>query len=256
MEIRLRWAIENDEMELFYQPIVATESGQLVGVEALVRWRDPLRGLVEPDEFINVAEDTGAILPLGFWIIDQAVKQLGQWNTARPEDQQLFMSINMSGRQFSAPDLAPRLAKAIRDNGVESGRVHIEITETSLMTDLDNAAKTLMRLRDAGVRIYVDDFGTGYSSLSYLARLPLDGLKIDRSFVMHATHSRENLEVVRTIARLAETLELACIAEGVETDRQQQELVALDVEYSQGFLFGRPMPAADLEEGLASEAEG
>lgn len=255
LESRLRRAIENGEMMLLYQPIVSAEAGRLAGVEALVRWRDPLRELVGPEEFIDVAEDTGAIIPLGAWIIGEAVAQLGEWNATLPADQQLFMSINVSGRQFTDPDMAECLAAAIKDARVVQGSVHVEITETALMTNLETASGTLSRLRDLGVKIFVDDFGTGYSSLSYLCRLPLDGLKIDRSFVMHATDSHENLEVVRTIAQLANTLNLVSIAEGVETDRQVKELQALGVEYMQGFLFGRPMTATVLEARLRADSD-
>ena len=241
-------------MILFYQPIVAAETGRLAGVEALVRWRDPLRDLVGPEEFIDVAEDTGAIIPLGTWIIEEAVKQLAEWNAALKPDQQIFMSLNVSGRQFVDPRVAEVLATAMKDAGAPPGSVHVEITEAALMMDLESASATLSRLRDAGVRIFVDDFGTGYSSLSYLCRLPLDGLKIDRSFVIHALDSHENLEIVRTISSLAETLSLVSVAEGVETDRQLKEIRAVGVDYIQGFLFGRPMTAMAFEAEVPPEA--
>jgi len=247
LEARLRKAVVNEEMELYYQPIVSLGDGRIAGFEALVRWNDPERGLVGPADFIQMAEDTGAIVPLGTWIIQAAMRQLAAWNAERSPDQPpLFMSINVSGRQFARSELADEVTGALTTFGVSPQHIHIEITETALMTDLQAATGVLHRLKDAEVKIHVDDFGTGYSSLSYLVSLPLDGLKIDQSFVNRMTESMESREVVRTIAQLASALKLSVVAEGVETDNQLEELRSLHCEYGQGFLLGRPGPAEDM----------
>jgi diguanylate cyclase (GGDEF)-like protein len=246
LESRLRWAVDNHEMVLLYQPIVDIKTGHLAGMEALVRWNDPVRGLVGPEEFIDVAEDTGAIVPLGRWIMREAAQAFAGWIARRPEGRELFLTVNVSGRQFADPEIVEGVLEAIAEFHLPPGSVHIEITETALMTDIDAAGKALARLRDASVAILVDDFGTGYSSLSYLCRLPLHGLKIDRSFVTHLSDSAENLEVVRAIASLADTLGLSVIAEGVETEKQLDALRALPCQYAQGFLFGRPVVAEEM----------
>ncbi|MCH7564072.1 MAG: EAL domain-containing protein [Gemmatimonadetes bacterium] len=246
LESRLRSAVENGEMVLHYQPITLLETGKVEGFEALVRWNEPDRGIVGPNEFIRVAEDTGVIIPLGRWIIDEALRQLSEWREALPEGELPFVSVNVSGRQFTLPDLAEQITRSMDEAGLPEGSVHIEITETALMTDLDTARRTIQLLNEASVEVHVDDFGTGYSSLSYLSRLPISGLKIDRSFVSQITNSREDREVVRTITSLGKSLHMAVIAEGVETERQHEELRALGCQYGQGFLFGRPRPADEL----------
>jgi len=256
LESRLRWAVENHEMILLYQPIVETQTGRLAGVEALLRWNDPVHGLVGPDEFIGVAEDTGAIIPLGRWVIGEAARQLAAWLPHLPEDQALFMTVNVSARQFVDPEMVEAVTEALAKHRLPPGSLHVEITETALMTDLDLASRALARLREASVEILVDDFGTGYSSLAYLCRLPIHGLKIDRSFVSHMTDSTENLEVVRAIAGLAETLGLSVIAEGVETERQLAALRALPCEFAQGFLFGRPKLAERIEAHIREPSRG
>ena len=253
LESRLRSAVENGEMVLHYQPITLIETGQVAGFEALVRWDESERGIVGPDEFIRVAEDTGVIIPLGQWIIDAAVRQLSEWREAMPEADMPFVSVNVSGRQFTLPDLAEQITRSIDKGNLPAGCVHVEITETALMTDLDAAKRTIESLNEASVEVHVDDFGTGYSSLSYLSRLPIAGLKIDRSFVSQITHSREDMEVVRTITSLGKSLHMAVIAEGVETERQLEELRALDCQYGQGFLFGRPRPAVDVTQLLLGD---
>lgn len=247
LESRLRWAVENHEMALFYQPIVEIETGRLAGVEALLRWNYPLRGLVGPDEFIAVAEDTGAIIPLGRWVIREAARQLAAWLVQLPAGQSLFLTVNVSGRQFVDPELVTGIIQTLADHQLPPGSFHVEITESALMTDVDVASRALARLREGSVEILVDDFGTGYSSLSYLCRLPIHGLKIDRSFVTHMTDSTEHLEVVRTIAGLADSLGLVAIVEGVETERQLDALRVLPCRYAQGFLFGRPIAAPEME---------
>ena len=246
LESRLESAVENGDMVLYYQPITLIKTGQVVGLEALVRWDDAERGIVGPEEFIEVAEDTGVIFPLGRWIIDEATRQLCEWREVLPEAEMPFVSVNVSGKQFALPDITEQITQAMDRRGLPAGCVHIEITETALMTDLDTTRQIIESLKEASVEVHIDDFGTGYSSLSYLSRLPIAGLKIDRSFVAQITHSRENLEVVRTILSLGKSLYMAVIAEGVETEGQLEELRGLGCEYGQGFLFGRPRPAAEV----------
>jgi len=256
LESRLRRALENHEMELLYQPIVETQSGHLAGAEALLRWNDPVHGLVGSHEFVGMAEDTGAIIPLGRWVIGEAARQLAAWLPHLRGDQALFMTVNVSARQFVDPEMVEAVTEALAKHRLPPGSLHVEITETALMTDLDVASRVLARLREASVEILVDDFGTGYSSLAYLCRLPIHGLKIDRSFVSHMTDSTENLEVVRAIAGLAETLGLSVIAEGVETERQLAALRALPCGFAQGFLFGRPMLAERIEAHIREPSHG
>ena len=247
LESRLRWAVENHQMTLHYQPIVEIHTGRLAGMEALVRWTDPVRGFVGPDQFISVAEETGAILPLGRWVLREAARKLGQWNRKLPDDVNLFMNVNVSGRQFVSPELADEVTEAVLENDLRPHSLHLEITETALMSDFEDASRALERLKEASVGVHVDDFGTGYSSLAYLCRLPIDGLKIDRSFVAQMTSSTENLEVVRAIARLAETLRMSVIAEGVETVGQLAHLRELPCRYAQGYLFGHAASAEEAD---------
>jgi diguanylate cyclase (GGDEF)-like protein len=254
LESRLRGAVENHEMVLHYQPIVELATGSLAGVEALVRWSDPLRGFVGPDEFISVAEDTGTILPLGRWVIREAARKLGQWTRSLPADRSLFVNVNVSGRQFASPGLADQVIAVAGENGLRPHALRLEITETVLMTNLEDTRRALARLKEGTVGVHVDDFGTGYSSLAYLCRLPLDGLKIDRSFVAHMMDSSENLEVIRAIVRLGETLGLSVTAEGVETAEQLASLREMSCPYAQGFLFGRAVPPEDAEHLFAALA--
>ncbi len=238
LESRLRWAIENHEMTLHYQPIIEISTGRLAGMEALVRWSDPVRGFVGPDEFISVAEETGDILALGRWVIREAAGKLGEWTRALGDGTSLFMNVNVSPRQFVSPGLADEIVEAVAQHGLRPQALHLEITETALMTNLEDVSRALTRLKEAFVGVHVDDFGTGYSSLAYLCQLPIDGLKIDRSFVARMMDSNESLEVVRAIARLAETLGMSVVAEGVETPGQLAYLRELPCRYAQGFLFG------------------
>ncbi len=253
LESQIRSALENGEMVLYDQPITVLGTGQIAGLEALVRWNEPERGIVGPDEFIQVAEDTGVIIPLGRWIIEEATRHLSEWRNSQPEAEVPFVSVNVSGRQFALPDITEQITDSMSKGGLPADSVHIEITETALMTDLDTARRTIESLNEATVEVHVDDFGTGYSSLSYLSRLPIAGLKIDRSFVTQITHSRENMEVVRTITALGKSLDMAVIAEGVETEGQLEELRALGCQYGQGFLFARPRPAAEIPQLLFGE---
>ena len=252
LEAKLKDAVEAGEMTLHYQPIVDLQSAEIRGFEALMRWEDPERGLVPPARFMPVAERTGLIVPMGWWALTEAARQVGAWRSLPEVPDSLFVCVNLSARQFAGPDIVDNVLDSIDAAGLPMDAVHVEITETALMSDLEGARRVLSRLRDAGVKVHVDDFGTGYSSLSYLVRLPVDSLKIDRSFVSEIAGSRENLEVVRAIAQLAENLRLSVIVEGVETRDQLEALREMSCEYGQGYLFGKPQPPADLEEPLRS----
>jgi len=184
---------------------------------------------------------------LGQWVLREAALKLGEWTRALPSDALVFMNVNVSGRQFASPELANDVADMVEELGLHPNTLHLEITETTLMTNLDDASRALFRLKEAFVGVHVDDFGTGYSSLAYLCRLPIDGLKIDRSFVTQMTRSTENLEVVRAIAGLADTLGMSVIAEGVETPEQLASLRSLPCRYAQGFLFGRAVAAEEAD---------
>jgi EAL domain-containing protein (putative c-di-GMP-specific phosphodiesterase class I) len=244
LEGRIRRAIEEEQLMLHYQPLVSLVDGTLYGFEALVRWNDPDHGLVPPADFIPVAEDTGLTVPLGWWVLRKALGQLREWNDANPKRAPLAMSVNVSSRQFAQPDMVERVQEMLREESIPGSQLHLEITETSLMLDLESTGRTLRQLRDADIQLHVDDFGTGYSSLAYLCRFPIHTLKIDRSFVRQMTYSGENMEVVRTIVQLARNLGHGVIAEGVETEGQLALLQNLGCDLGQGYLISRPLDPA------------
>ena len=251
LESRLRVAVERNEMALHYQPIVSLETGDILGLEALVRWEDPDRGMVFPDEFIPVAEETGLIIPIGWWGLEEGCRQLKAWQDKFPRAVPLTMAINISAKQFEQPDLVEQIATRISRFEIPPASIHIEITESSLMSRVDGSAAVLQQLWDRSLRLHIDDFGTGYSSLSYLCRLPIHTLKIDRSFVDRMGEADSDLEIVKTIVRLAKNLNLSIIAEGVETKEQLNQLIELGCEEAQGYLFARPLDRAAAEELLA-----
>jgi EAL domain-containing protein (putative c-di-GMP-specific phosphodiesterase class I) len=232
LENDLRKAISKGEFEIFYQPIMKLSTQTLVGFEALVRWQHPERGLLQPASFISTAEDTGMIGEVDLWVLQEACKQLKLWQEAKA--QFLTMNVNVSAKSLLLPGFSDRLAAILAEHAVAPGRLKLELTESVLMDD--SAKKLLTELRSQGVGLVIDDFGTGYSSLSYLHALPLDSLKIDRSFISRMDGS--NLQIVNTIILLAQSLGLDVVAEGVETSEQLQVLRGLGCELGQGFLFG------------------
>jgi diguanylate cyclase (GGDEF)-like protein len=252
IETELRRAIEQQEFELFYQPIVALLTGQIAGFEALVRWRHPQRGLISPAEFIPVAEETGLIVPLGQWILETACRQLKQWQTQFPTDPLLMVSVNLSGQQFNQPDLVEFIESTLTTTGLEGRSLKLEITESVAMSDVETAITMLERLKALELQLSIDDFGTGYSSLSYLHRFPVTTLKVDRSFVSRMDDNSDNAVIVQAIVGLAQNLGMNVIAEGVETAAQLTKLHALQCEYGQGYLFSKPVPVKDAENLLAS----
>ena len=245
LETRIRTGLEQDAMEL-YQPIVRLETGRIAGFETLIRWRDKERGWVPAEEFIPIAEGGDLILRIGAWVLDRAVAQLAAWRELMSGEVPLFLSVNVSGRQFSELDLSERIADRLDRAEVPRSELHLEITETSLMERVEVAARVLSSLKERGISVQVDDFGTGYSSLAYLCRFPIDVLKIDRSFVSHMHHTPESREVVRTIVRLAHNLGMSVIAEGVETEGQLAVLREMECDLAQGYLFSRPVSAEEI----------
>jgi diguanylate cyclase (GGDEF)-like protein/PAS domain S-box-containing protein len=247
LETDLRRAIEREEFEIHYQPIVALDGGRITGFEALVRWRHPQRGLVSPGEFLPVAEETGLIAQIDWWVLRRACRQLAAWHAQFPSEPPLSMSVNLSSRDFSRPDLADRIEQELRAAALDGRSLRLEITESAIMEHSDVAAGMFDRLQAMGVQVYIDDFGTGYSSLSYLHRFPVDTLKIDRAFVSRMSSSGENAKIIQTIVTLARDLGMNVIAEGVETVEQCDHLRALRCEYAQGFFFSRPLDDAAVE---------
>ncbi len=247
LETDLRGAVEREEFAVHYQPIVTMATKRLTGFEALLRWRHPERGLLGPADFLEVAEETGLIVPIGWWFLDQACRQLREWQKAFPETP-LTVSVNLSGKQIRQPELVDRIRAALEDSGLSGSSLKLEITESVLMDDAEAAIRTLERLKAMGVRLSIDDFGTGYSSLAYLHRFPFDTVKIDRSFIGGLDSAEPNQELVWSIVSLAHSLGMDVVGEGVETMDQFDELKALSCEYAQGFLFSR---AVD-EDGAAA----
>jgi diguanylate cyclase (GGDEF)-like protein len=253
LESDLRQAIENKEFSVYYQPIVALPTGRLAGFEALVRWNHPRHGLVSPGDFIPVAEETGLIVPIGQWVLNEACAQVRQWQLNSPSHRSLSLSVNLSARQVAQPDLLDRIKEALETSKLNPHCLKLEITESVVMENAEAAALMFKQLRSLGVQLSIDDFGTGYSSLSYLHRFPLNYLKIDRSFVSRLTTDNDNA-IVRTISTLAHNLGMEVIAEGIETEEQYQQLKILGCEYGQGFLFSRPVNSDSVHHLLTQDA--
>jgi diguanylate cyclase (GGDEF)-like protein len=244
MEKDLRLALENSAFALYYQPVV-DERSRVTGVEALLRWVHPLRGLISPAEFIPVAEQSGLILDLGQWVLQVACAQLVTWS-AQPATADLTMAVNVSARQFRHPDFCIQILDTLRSSGANPCCLKLELTESLLLSDIEDAVRKMGELRAIGVGFSLDDFGTGYSSLSYLKRLPLDQLKIDQSFVRDVLVDPNDAAIARTILNLAQSLDLGVVAEGVETEGQRQFLLENGCKSFQGYLFGRPVPLQQL----------
>jgi diguanylate cyclase (GGDEF)-like protein/PAS domain S-box-containing protein len=241
MESQLREAVETDQLRLHFQPIVVMESRELVGFEALLRWEHPVRGLRSPDDFIPLAEQTGMIMSIGRWALREACRQMEEWRRAWAVSEPLWLSVNLSSRQFLHPQLVQEIQDVLAETGFPPDRLRLEITESVIMDDPAAVGAILHRLRDSGIRVAVDDFGTGYSSLAYLHRLPLDTLKIDKSFV-HDMHLDPALvAVIQTVISLSGSLQLETVAEGVETDEEALALQGMGCRFGQGFLFSHPL---------------
>ncbi|MDB4950109.1 MAG: Ammonium transporter, Amt family [Gemmatimonadetes bacterium] len=246
METDLRRAVERGELRVHYQPIVMLQTGRIAGFEALVRWMHPELGLVLPDDFIPLAEETGLIVPIGLWVLREACLQLTRLQTGVCRDQDVTVAVNLSVKQVAQPDLVERVAEVLAETGIDPRRLKLEITESVIMHDPEAITGMLHRLKALGIQLHIDDFGTGYSSLHYLHRLPLDALKIDRSFLSeHA--GGPNLQLVRAIVAMAHALDVVVVTEGVESAELLEEMRTLRCEYAQGFFFSRPLDEHDIE---------
>jgi EAL domain-containing protein (putative c-di-GMP-specific phosphodiesterase class I) len=256
VERELRYALEREELALHYQPVVSLEDGEISGLEALVRWQHPSRGLLDPGEFVSIAEDSGLIEPIGRWVQDRACRQILAWHEQRPAGRPLDVAVNLSARQVAHRDLPATIEEIIARTGIEPINLRLEITESVLVEESATAIASLEALNEIGVRLVLDDFGTGYSSLAYLNRFPFHALKIDRSFVDALGIEQERTAIVEAIIGMARALSLEVIAEGVENEVQLAELRRLGCDYAQGHLFHAAMPAAEvsrlLDEGTLS----
>ena len=253
LETDLQRALEQHQFLVYYQPIVDLQSGRISGFEALARWQHPERGLITPDRFIPVAEETGLIVPLGIWLLREACRQTRDWQTRYSALNGLDINVNLSIRQFIQPDLLAQIDAALADTGLASQCLKLEITESVVMDNDETATRVLDALQARHIRLGFDDFGTGYSSLSYLHRFPIDILKIDRSFIGRIGEQGENLEIIQAIMVLAGTLGMRTVAEGVETPGQLRALRGLHCDCGQGYLFARPLAANDAQALLAQD---
>lgn len=249
LETDLRKSIDGDAFELHYQPIVSLDSGAVIGFEALIRWNHPTRGLIQPDTFIPIAEETGLIIPIGRWVLKEACSDLMRWQNKINCDHPLFMSVNISSKQFLRPNLLEEIQQILSESGLPPEQLKLEITETALMENTDETVHLIEQLKKSGIKIVIDDFGTGYSSMSYLQQLPIDTLKVDRSFISKMSGiSDENKKIVETIIALAHELNMNVVAEGVETREQHIVLSAMKCQLAQGFLFSKPLQKEKMEE--------
>ncbi|MGH2896867.1 MAG: putative bifunctional diguanylate cyclase/phosphodiesterase [Solirubrobacteraceae bacterium] len=247
-ETAIRKAIEREEFRVFFQPEVSISGGHIIGLEALVRWQHPDRGLLGPGEFISLAEETGLIVPLGTWVLRDACRRATAWQRSRPSDQPLTLRVNVSARQLAQDSLCDTVAEIIQETGIVPETLCLEVTESVLIEDPESSIHTLTQLKQLGVKIAIDDFGTGYSSLEYLRRMPVDCVKIDRSFVRGVPESEEDMAIVSAVIELGHALKLSVTAEGVETADQLDNLQTAGCDTAQGFLFYRPEPPEVVEQ--------
>ncbi|MBI3144048.1 MAG: EAL domain-containing protein [Pseudogulbenkiania sp.] len=255
LEADLHRAVREQEFRLFYQPIVSLGDGVVRGFEALIRWVHPRLGLVSPAEFIGLAEEIGLIRDIGDWVLQEACRQLSEWQRAFPSEPPLTMSVNISARQLNQANLVGRVAKIVQSSCIAPGSLKLELTESVVMSDAERSCQLFQELKGLGIQLSLDDFGTGYSSLSYLRRLPLDVLKVDRSFVSHMDVDEEKQNITQIIVLLARTLGLTVIAEGAETEGEVKQLRELGCDYVQGYYFHRPMPANSAKLVLQEQLE-
>jgi EAL domain-containing protein (putative c-di-GMP-specific phosphodiesterase class I) len=250
--MELRDALEKGEFVLAYQPTLDLSDMRPTGVEALVRWQNPTRGLLQPDAFVPLLEETGLIVDVGRWILGEACRQAVEW---RRQGHLINMAVNVSARQLDTDQLIVDIEAALADTGLEARALTIEITETTLMTNIENTALRLASIKALGVRIAIDDFGTGYSSLAHLQRFPVDALKIDRSFIAGLKNNKEGETLIHTLVQLGKALAIETFAEGIEEQRELSLLRDEDCDSGQGFLFARPMDAIATQEYFATWAQ-
>ena len=253
METDLRKGLERAEFSLHYQPIVSLRTGRIAGVEALLRWQHPERGWIAPADFVPTAEETGIILAMGRRVVADACRQLREWQAELPGASRLSVSVNLSVKQFAQADLLEQVRQALAESAIDPHLLRLEVTESVIVDNLEAAAATLRRLKALGIQVYLDDFGTGYSSLSSLHRLPIDALKVDRSFVTGIGTEPGAAQMVRTVATLARNLDLSVVVEGVENGTQLTAIRAIGCDYAQGFLFAPALPPDELRALLAED---
>jgi diguanylate cyclase (GGDEF)-like protein/PAS domain S-box-containing protein len=253
IEQELQQALERGDLRLYLQPGVDLRTGQVIGAEALVRWQHPQRGLIVPDRFLSVAEETGLIVPMGAWVIGEACRQLAEWQS-RPETADLHLSLNLSARELTHPDVVANVLGCVRESGVDPHYLTIEVTESTAMADGDSGFRALRELSHEGIRVAIDDFGTGYSSLEQLRRMPVDIVKVDRSFVSGMADDPTDRALVAAVVGMGRALKLAVVAEGIELPEEAEALRELGCNIGQGFLFAKPLPAEEMDELLASGA--
>jgi diguanylate cyclase (GGDEF)-like protein len=241
VEKGLNTAIQSNEFMIYYQPIISLMSYQIIGFEALLRWQHPKQGLIMPNDFIPIAEETGQIIQVDNWVLAEAAKQICSWQSEFPSSNPLSISVNISGRRFLQRDLADYIKGVLAETGANPECLKLEITESAVIENIENATETLMKIKDLGVQVSLDDFGKGYSSLNYLQQFPVDTLKIDHSFIS-TMNTPKNLQIVHSVMNLANSLGLKVVAEGVETGEQIIQLTGMNCQYVQGFLFSRPLP--------------
>jgi EAL domain-containing protein (putative c-di-GMP-specific phosphodiesterase class I) len=248
METDLKRAVENREWLVYYQPVVLLASRKIVGVEALIRWQHPERGIVSPGEFIPVAEESGLIVQIGEYVLLQACQQAKTWRDSGYPD--LWVSVNLSARQFQDRDLIQKVQQTLQETGLPGNGLRLEVTETVAMKDFEYSVKVLRQLSEMDIHLSLDDFGNGYSSLGYLKRFPIKSLKIDRSFIKDIVLNKNSEAIASAIISLGHNLNLQVVAEGVETEEQFAFLTSQICDEIQGFLFGRPVPPDELEVSL------
>jgi diguanylate cyclase (GGDEF)-like protein len=253
LENDIRIGILRQEFFLNYQPIFKLDSNKLVGFEALARWEHPTRGMISPGTFIPIAEETGSIIPLGWWVLQEACQQMKRWQQSFSHLQDLTISVNLSSQQFSQANLIEQVKQILLETGLEARNLKLEITETVLMDNVESAAARLKQIQDLGIKLCIDDFGTGYSSLSYLQRFPVDTLKIDRSFISQLTTESKSACFAQAIIQLANCLNMDVVAEGIETAEQFWQMKALQCEYGQGFLWSKPLDVVATEHLLRTK---
>jgi diguanylate cyclase (GGDEF)-like protein len=244
LEMELAEALENEQLFLLYQPTFDLQSESVIGVEALIRWRHPTREVIPPIDFIPIAEESGLIVPIGRWVLEEACQQAATWHR---QGRRIGMSVNVSGRQLDHDELIEDVRHALEQSGLDPDALTLEITETTLMRDAEATAQRLRELKQLGVRIAIDDFGTGYSSLAYLRQFPVDALKIDRSFIGGIAASKEAAALIHTLVQLGKTLEIETLAEGIEDQIQLETLQREHCDHGQGFLFSRPLDVSAVE---------
>ena len=247
-ESDLKYALKHDQLELFYQPIISLHNNKVVGCESLIRWRHPKQGLISATDFIGLAEETGLIVPIGLWIVEESCKACIRFQ--QTENNFSFVSINLSGRQFVPSDLVSNIKKIFEKNRVDPKKIKFEITESILMANPLKTANILNDLKALGVEIAIDDFGTGYSSFSYLHRFPIDTLKIDRSFISTMAENSKSLQIVKSLCILAKSIGMTIVAEGIELEREHKLLIDMGVDYGQGYFYSKPKSEIEFNDFL------